>query len=693
MSKPARKGISLRAAATLGVAGLLLMPPGPQAVAASDVDDAASTTAMRIVEDIGLWAGTGLTFSAPEDLAVGVAERGSPVLLEALHPKALEDSEDRESITPSAQASLIEATVELARILSGDEATVPVGQLLMTEAKAAADYSIVNLRDDDGRYSAMTADGGRTEPTAVGDARMLAALTHLEQALDGSDPTWPYADEPFRTWFADAATDAAAKATDLEPEGMVEAAIVIEALAAHHPTADRPLQERIASRIDELAASLPDDPRGALEVAYATSAHAAAAGTRAESADTAAGLLDDLAATVERTGGIRDVSTVTLDDLGRLLAALRSHAGTDGGEAAGRAHVALMESAAVGSGVLTAVAYEVDPAGGRSTARLPASAIEWSDDSWVAAEQPADLDAAMRLMTVLLSNREVSQASTGGGGSSTVPNPQEPRVIDVTATDFAFSTSDIVVAAGENVVIRLDNQGRVPHNIEAPDIGLFVEAAGGEVAEIAFTAPSEARDSDFICNLPGHADAGMVGAVSVTLEPASTPPPTTATTAPPTTVPPTSTGGATTEPGGPRVIKIVAAEFAFRPATFDVTHGEKVIIQLDNQGLVPHNIEAPDIGLFVEAAGGEVAEVALVVETSLRRTAYVCSIPGHSDAGMAGSITVSPAAVQPTPGGGAELGDAAITVAAMIFTSAVFIASMALAFAMVRFNGAYESRR
>lgn len=676
MSTPLRRGRSRRGVATLAAA-LLALPGGSLALAAAPGDaQSAVATASRVIEDIALWSERGVAFSPSATVLAGVAETHRDVrLLEALYVES--DETAQATITPAAQAALIEADLELAEALSrGDVQQRALGTLLMTEAKAVADYSIVNLRDEAGRFTPVTVEGETGDPTVLGDARMLAALTRLQGALGDSDPSWPYSDTGFQTWFATAADETAAIVVALEPEGLIETEAVLRALDLYAATAGEGDPIEIKTRIGELAEAIPTTPAGAMDTALSAVAHRAAAPWRQASDAQATRHTSDLIAIVGTDGGAVAAERLPLDDLTVLIAAL----GGDGGAATA---LETLIGHAVGSGLLTAGSFELAATSPRPTGRIPAAAVIDVDGVWSPDSEAASLDASLRMMTELL------RAVASDDSESTPSGGDGPRVIDIVATDFAFSITELTLVAGEEVVIRLDNKGVVPHNIDAPDLGLFVEAPGGEVAELTYVVPAETGSVEFICNLPGHAGAGMVGTLSVATAPAD---PVTTTTVTTTTTPvdPTGPPQGTTD-DGPHIIEVVATEFGFSPEAIQLVDGAEVVIRLDNRGLVPHNIDAPDLGLFVEAPGGATADVTFVATAAGDHT-FVCSIPGHAEAGMTGALTIGLAPSTPAPGDPPGEGGG-FTTAAIIFTAAVSIASIGLAVGMVRFGRIAESHR
>ena len=93
------------------------------------------------------------------------------------------------------------------------------------------------------------------------------------------------------------------------------------------------------------------------------------------------------------------------------------------------------------------------------------------------------------------------------------------RTIEVTATDYRFTPSDISVEPGEDVTIRLVNNGAMPHNIrfELPDesFELDDDVSPGDSAELRITAPEQTGDYVFYCPVSNHRALGMEGTLAV----------------------------------------------------------------------------------------------------------------------------------------------------------------------------------
>lgn len=100
-------------------------------------------------------------------------------------------------------------------------------------------------------------------------------------------------------------------------------------------------------------------------------------------------------------------------------------------------------------------------------------------------------------------------------GSRTATGPAE-----IVLEDLRFTPNRLDATAGETLVVRLTNRGTHRHDLSFPALHM----PGLEGVE-AILSPGESRTISlrfdepgthtFICSLPGHAAAGMTGAVFV----------------------------------------------------------------------------------------------------------------------------------------------------------------------------------
>jgi len=84
--------------------------------------------------------------------------------------------------------------------------------------------------------------------------------------------------------------------------------------------------------------------------------------------------------------------------------------------------------------------------------------------------------------------------------------------LEVHAVDLGFEPSALSVAKAGTYEVLFKNQGALPHNITFAD-GTVGSANAGEAVTVKVNVP--ASGLSFLCSIPGHADAGMKGAITV----------------------------------------------------------------------------------------------------------------------------------------------------------------------------------
>lgn len=99
---------------------------------------------------------------------------------------------------------------------------------------------------------------------------------------------------------------------------------------------------------------------------------------------------------------------------------------------------------------------------------------------------------------------------------------------------------------------------------------------------------------------------------------------------------PQASGGQTG--GGSTAIAIEATEFQFSPKEVSASAGTK-LIELRNKGSVEHDFVVDALGIKVHTGPGQVQSSS--VELKPGKYEFYCSIPGHKEAGMVGTLTVS----------------------------------------------------
>jgi nitrite reductase (NO-forming) len=131
------------------------------------------------------------------------------------------------------------------------------------------------------------------------------------------------------------------------------------------------------------------------------------------------------------------------------------------------------------------------------------------------------LCVTLLIFVTILAGCAGQSVTTGAGGVGVaLPQMEAPvaapgavlATIDVRAVDLAFEPATIQVPEPGRYLVRLINDGNLPHDIVFDD-GTRIIANPGATAEGEVVFP--AGGTGFICSIAGHKDAGMVGTVVV----------------------------------------------------------------------------------------------------------------------------------------------------------------------------------
>lgn len=102
----------------------------------------------------------------------------------------------------------------------------------------------------------------------------------------------------------------------------------------------------------------------------------------------------------------------------------------------------------------------------------------------------------------------------------------------------------------------------------------------------------------------------------------------------------TSTAGSADAPvPGATAVEVVATDLQFDPTSVTIAAGDPVNLTLVNDGLALHDLTIPALGFRLDADPGERASGSLTVDDP-GTYAFECSVPGHADAGMRGTLVV-----------------------------------------------------
>ena len=213
--------------------------------------------------------------------------------------------------------------------------------------------------------------------------------------------------------------------------------------------------------------------------------------------------------------------------------------------------------------------------------------------------------------------------------------------------DIAFTQTELTVPAGAPVTVNLVNNGAAAHNFTIEELGVSSgDYAAGQTGTVEFTAPAEPGKYEYVCTIPGHREAGMVGTLIVTAgaPPAEgAPPASPAAGASPVASPPAAPPPAADAPppaGGPVVLDVSMVDIAFEQTELRVPANTEVTIRLVNNGAAAHNFNVDALGVSSgDYAAGQTGELTFN-SGAPGEYEYVCTIPGHREAGMVGKLIV-----------------------------------------------------
>jgi plastocyanin len=118
---------------------------------------------------------------------------------------------------------------------------------------------------------------------------------------------------------------------------------------------------------------------------------------------------------------------------------------------------------------------------------------------------------ALPAIATLSSARGLAQENPALGSL----NETKPAEVRIVSTEFKYAPARVRVAAGRAVTLVLDNRaGETEHGLFVPALGFRLQVKAGEIARknAVFEKPGE---YEFICDLPGHREAGMTGTLIV----------------------------------------------------------------------------------------------------------------------------------------------------------------------------------
>jgi len=221
-----------------------------------------------------------------------------------------------------------------------------------------------------------------------------------------------------------------------------------------------------------------------------------------------------------------------------------------------------------------------------------------------------------------------------GGGEKATPVAEDGgggEAVTVTAhDDFSWDPAEFEAAPGQD--IHVVNGGALQHDFYIDELGIETELLnGGE--EVTVTIPEDAEvgaEYVYYCAVPGHREQGMEGTLTI--------------------VEASAGGGeaaadegdeAAAGGGGGEAITVTAHDdFSWDPAEFEAAPGQE--IHVVNGGVLQHDFYIDELGIETEMLnGGDEVTVTIPEDAEVgAEYIYYCSVPGHREQGMEGTLTI-----------------------------------------------------
>jgi uncharacterized cupredoxin-like copper-binding protein/mono/diheme cytochrome c family protein len=205
----------------------------------------------------------------------------------------------------------------------------------------------------------------------------------------------------------------------------------------------------------------------------------------------------------------------------------------------------------------------------------------------------------------------------------------------VESHDIFFQPTEIDVPSDTEVTILLPNLGAAPHNFSIDALDISVDIAPGETKEVTFTAPEGTYE--YYCNIPGHAEAGMVGTL-IARPMASADEPATVDESAAEDEVEAAQEAAGEAPAELTEQVVTSFDIYFEPAEVAIPADTDVTFHLPNDGAAAHNFSIDALGIDVDLAPG--SEEQVVINAPAGTYEYYCNVPGHKEAGMVGTLVV-----------------------------------------------------
>jgi uncharacterized cupredoxin-like copper-binding protein/mono/diheme cytochrome c family protein len=231
-------------------------------------------------------------------------------------------------------------------------------------------------------------------------------------------------------------------------------------------------------------------------------------------------------------------------------------------------------------------------------------------------------------------------AAAAGSNAGEATNAQESQPADgasgalqVSAVDIAFEQKELSGPADTEFTITVTNNGNSPHDFTIDELNVKTKLLNpGESETVTINAP--AGDYTYYCSVPGHRQAGMEGTLTLSAD-AGQAAPAGDTAAPAESMEASGEQAA----GGSTALDVSAVDIAFEQKVLSAPADTDTTITVTNNGNSPHDFTIDELGIKTKLLNPGESET-VTVNAPAGSYTYYCSVPGHRQAGMEGTLTV-----------------------------------------------------
>ena len=244
-------------------------------------------------------------------------------------------------------------------------------------------------------------------------------------------------------------------------------------------------------------------------------------------------------------------------------------------------------------------------------------------------------DSFRRVITVIVVATLLASAWSSlplQAASSAVQTDVDLPPVELDALDeYRWSLTDLFVAPGQT--IRITNRGAMSHTFAVAEWGIDVDLPTLQTVEV--TVPTDLSPGEqftFFCSEPGHQVLGQEGTITIVTPQAAR-----------------DASSSSQTSNSERIIVETGDDFSWSVAAIEAEPGQ--FIEVRNGGVLEHHFVVDEWGINETISAGELKLIQ--VPTDVRpgdRFTFYCSVPGHRQGGMEGTITIVAPGDDPTSG-------------------------------------------